>query len=281
MGRWWSCSVDLIWQRREGERWFRQVGLWFASGRRDLSILVGRGEEASERGNSELTVKLTHPKHMCQPCFKGFTSAEWHARQVLGVVRVGISWSPDGETKAHRVYLQPLAKQLVSGKVGIFTCAEKDRKHFSGKKRDVCKHLGIRKKGEIKQSYVYMWCINVTGGTSWFLAMDGIKSLDGGVLQTPRKTPWQWFPLPAVPGWGRRWGDTEARMDVGQAPWRTVPGRWLRLQNAESTVVQFSAHSAALIISENFRAVVWLFSSLSCAFISCYCCPQWTTGSVS
>lgn len=39
---------------------------------------------------------------------------------------------------------------------------------------------------------------------------------------------------PDVPWWGRRWGDMEARMDVGQAPWRTVPGRWLRLQRLSS-----------------------------------------------
>lgn len=60
------------------------------------------------------------------------------------------------ETKAQSVYWQTLAKQLVSGEEGICTYAEKRESILVARKEMYAKHLEIRKKGEIKQSYVYM-----------------------------------------------------------------------------------------------------------------------------
>lgn len=54
-----------------------------------------------------------------------------------------------------------------------------------------------------------------------------------------------------------------AQEGCGAAPWRTVLGRRLRLQSAESTVVQFSAHGC---FSDRFREV-W---GRSAAFFSHY-----------
>lgn len=66
----------------------------------------------------------------------------------------------------------------------------------------------------------------------------------------------------------------EPRRDVGQHHGEQSSGGGSDFKVLRARLSSFLPTDASLIVSEKFGAGVQLFFSLSCASISCSCCPQ-------